>query len=258
MKAMRHRLPGNGATAFTLIELLVVIGIIAILIGVLLVALNKARASANRVACLSNIRQLGIAVLQYCRDNNGWFPTCGDAESSFAIPYPEDWVHWQPNRQLGDSAIARYLVRSGDVESLKRLLRCPIDSFDGRKEWPGKAPGQGPYLYSYAMNEAAGPNRRPYPNRMSAYLQKVTKWRAAYKKILLTEGHEPDTPGAAWNHFLSLPWRHGTTTGKGNLVNESPGRKIANNVSTFFVDGHAEGINEDQACTVEQDLASAP
>src|SRR4051794_29985236 len=122
MNAMRHRVPGCDATAFTLVELLVVIGIIAILIGVLLVALSKARASANRVACLSNIRQLGTAVLQYCQDNAGWFPTCGEAEqiATGAVPYPEDWVHWQANRQLSDSAVARYLTRGGDVESFKR------------------------------------------------------------------------------------------------------------------------------------------
>src|SRR4051794_31253892 len=89
MKAMRHGLAATRANAFTLIELLVVIGIVAILIGVLLVALSKARASANRVACLSNIRQLGIGVLQYCQDNKGWFPTCGEAEENAtgAIPY---------------------------------------------------------------------------------------------------------------------------------------------------------------------------
>jgi len=258
MKAMRHRVPGSDATAFTLIELLVVIGIIAILIGILLVALGRARASANRVACLSNIRQLGTAVLQYCQNNNGWFPTCGLHEDSFWVPYPEDWVHWQPNRRLADSAIARYLIRGQDVELLKKLLTCPSDSIEGHREWPGQTPGQGPYPYSYAMNEAVGINQRPYPSRHPGYLQKLTAWRAGYKKIMIVEGSVPETTGAAWNHNGALPLRHGTTKGKGNLRNTSPGNKIGNNVSAFFMDGHAEGINEDQACTDEQDLALAP
>src|SRR5687768_7582301 len=96
--------------AFTLVELLVVIGIIAVLIGILLPVLSRARAAANRAVCLSNIRQLGVGILMYCNDNKGWFPTCAVWElGSNYKPYPEDWVHWQANRNLMDSAIAKYV-----------------------------------------------------------------------------------------------------------------------------------------------------
>jgi len=59
---------------FTLVELLVVIGIIALLISMLLPALNKARESAKALACASNMRQAGLAIRMYQDDNKGFLP----------------------------------------------------------------------------------------------------------------------------------------------------------------------------------------
>jgi hypothetical protein len=231
--------------------LLVVIGIIAVLIGVLLPVLNKARAAANRTVCLSNIKQLYNGILMYCNDNKGYFPTAAWAASAGYTYYPEDWIHWQANRNVDDSAIAKYMGRG---EQLKTVLRCPADSFDGRKPRPGIANGQGPYLYSYHMNSNVGHNLWPYGENPQS---KISQWRVPAKKILLTEGWEGLDVFGRWGHgqpvvgYTSpLAERHGRAVFHGNVPNfpeMTYGTTHGSNVSTIFMDGHAEGIDQDFA-----------
>lgn len=78
---------GNGlAGGFTLVELLVVLAIIALLIALLLPSLNRARETARRVTCLSNVRQLTAAAVLYTIDNRGYLPEAGSTNTPLESP----------------------------------------------------------------------------------------------------------------------------------------------------------------------------
>jgi hypothetical protein len=148
-------------------------------------------------------------------------------------------VHWQSNRDINSSAVVKYVGRG---EKLKALLRCPADSFDGRKPGLAIIPGQGPYLYSYNMNDCAGVNVK---TPSVAGRTKINQWRSPSRKILLTEIAEDINTAAAWAQNR-LARRHGTAISRG-LGYTLVGRVMGTNVSAAFFDGHADSINEDYA-----------
>jgi len=101
--------------AFTLIELLVVVAIIALLVGILVPSLNKARGQAKRAACAAHLRQVGVALVAYMQDSGDRMPYVSFMPSVGPAPLTTDEpIH-----------LADALKRQ--ISSQEKVLRCPED-----------------------------------------------------------------------------------------------------------------------------------
>src|SRR5258707_8480003 len=115
---------------FTLVELLVVIGIIALLISILLPALHKAQDMAKTTQCLSNLRQIGIAVSTYVADHRGKLP----------YSHVENAQNPPTNAANGNTAYLEDSVIPGLVE--EKYLPAGSKVMYGRSMYPQAARSQ--------------------------------------------------------------------------------------------------------------------
>jgi prepilin-type N-terminal cleavage/methylation domain-containing protein/prepilin-type processing-associated H-X9-DG protein len=217
--------------AFTLVELLIVIGIIAVLVGLLMPAFQRAREHANRTACLSNLRELTAAMIMYTNANRGRFPAPGTAQ------LPDDWIFWEASRNIEEGALIPYM----GGHFIEKSYLCPSDDPDTHR-----VNSFGGYLYSYTVNwNMCLKDRRPGKGFNIAQVIRPSE------KILFVDESAETVDDGCWavqnwynaddrNNMLSN--RHSRRDEKARLTKkvtiEYGGR---GNVS--FVDGHCDYID---------------
>ena len=211
--------------AFTLVELLVVIGIIALLIAILMPSLSRARQQSQRIACMSNMRQLGMATMQYTTENKGWFPRAAGGGSAF-----DDWIYWESARATtrDEGRLVKYL----GTRFVEAHYICPSDNLNGHLTYP----------YSYTMNEFMGgvvaANNGDLHGRI-----KVTQVKRSAEKIMFIDESSQTIDDGCW-----APQRYNTSSYK-NLLSNRHDKKSedktdpnAGSGNALFCDGHASVI----------------
>lgn len=217
------------SAGFTLVELLVVIGIIGLLVAILLPALGKARAQAQTLKCLSNLRQMGIAFTMYANAQKGYlpYPTTTFGESAMWYSAVDPYL----TKVIGDAQ------RTGvaATRSYATYKQCPVyDTFDGNRSGAAQDTTK-EFARTYKMNSMLRHNN-PYGPA------KITEVPRSSEFVMLGDGVSLDQVGPIESQYDSGQFSmevDNITSGQQTW----PALRHKGGGNILFVDGHAATIN---------------
>jgi prepilin-type N-terminal cleavage/methylation domain-containing protein/prepilin-type processing-associated H-X9-DG protein len=223
---------------FTLVELLVVIGIIAILIGILLPSLSRARRTANTVKCLSNLRSIGQGYMLYANDYKGYWPVAVHDGTSAAFPLPANTeLRWYDRifPYVGNSQQVDQAVDITKARMRSAIWGCPewtkTQDFDPKNFADEVRPGYGMNYYTqlYLDNQTTAGLR---------HLAYITGTRGEYPVVSQTFGPQSADRllicDSIW-HIIQTP---GTISSAANIWSPDPKISYGSSIpaNTFYVD----------------------